>query len=87
VDLGYYRDRDGAEVDLIVEDRRTGEVAAIEIKMTSTPNGRQARHMAGLRDRLGDRFRVGLVLHTGSQRLPLGDRLWAVPVSALWRAR
>jgi predicted AAA+ superfamily ATPase len=87
VDLGYYRDRDGAEVDLIVEDRRTTEVAAIEIKMTSTPSSRQVRHMAALRDRLGDRFRVGLLLHAGTQRLPMGDRLWAVPVSALWRER
>jgi hypothetical protein len=28
VDLSYFRDRDGAEVDLIVEDRRTGELVA-----------------------------------------------------------
>jgi uncharacterized protein len=86
VDVSYFRDREGAEVDLIVEDRRTSEVAAIEIKMTSTPSTRQVRHMAALRDRLGDRFRVGLLVHSGSQRLSMGERLWAVPVSALWRA-
>jgi hypothetical protein len=38
-----------------------------------------------LRDKLGDRFKAGLVVHAGSQVLPLGDRIWAVPVSALWR--
>lgn len=86
VDLSYFRDRNGAEIDLIVEDRRTGEVAAIEIKLTSTPTVKHAKHVLGMRDRLGDRFTVGLVIHAGTQTLPLGERVWAVPVSALWRS-
>jgi hypothetical protein len=84
VDLSYFRDRDGAEVDLIVEDRRLGDVAGIEIKLTATPSIRHARHLAMVRDRLGERFRTGLVIHTGTQTLPMGERIWAVPVSALW---
>ncbi|MFB9923720.1 ATP-binding protein [Amycolatopsis halotolerans] len=86
VDLSYFRDRDGAEVDLIVEDRRTGELAGLEIKLTSTPTARHAKHLMMLRDKLGGRFTTGLVVHSGSQTLPLGDRIWAVPVSALWRS-
>jgi uncharacterized protein len=86
VDLSYFRDRDGAEVDLIVEDRRTSELAGIEIKLTSTPTARHAKHLAMLRDKLGSTFTTGLVIHAGSQTLPLGERLWAVPVSALWRS-
>ncbi|MGH3769868.1 MAG: hypothetical protein ACRDRW_00465 [Pseudonocardiaceae bacterium] len=39
------------------------------------------RHLA---DRLGDDLLAGLVLYTGTQRLPFGPRLQAVPVSALW---
>jgi hypothetical protein len=31
-------------------------------------------------------FTTGLVIHFGSQTLPLGERLQAVPVSALWRS-
>jgi uncharacterized protein len=84
VDVSYFRDRDGAEVDLILEDRRTGELAGIEIKLTSTPTARHARHLAMLRDKLGARFTIGLVVHSGAQTLPLGNRLWAVPVSTLW---
>jgi hypothetical protein len=84
VDLSYFRDRDGAEVDLIVEDRRLGDVAGIEIKLTATPSIRHARHLAMVRDRLGERFRTGLVIHAGTQILPMGERIWAVPVSALW---
>lgn len=85
VDLSYFRDRDGAEVDLIAEDRRTGELAGLEIKLTSTPTARHAKHLMMLRDKLKNRFVTGLVVHAGSQTLPLGDRIWAVPVSALWR--
>jgi uncharacterized protein len=85
VDLSYFRDRDGAEVDLIVEDRHSGDLAGIEIKLTSTPTARHARHLIMLREKLGDRFKTGLVIHAGSQVLPLGNRVWAVPVSALWR--
>ncbi|MGH3912276.1 MAG: ATP-binding protein [Pseudonocardiaceae bacterium] len=85
VDLHHFRDRYGAEIDLIVSDRRTGEFAAVEVKLTSTPTERHARTLAVFRDRFGTRFTVGLVIHTGTHTLPLGERLWAVPVSALWR--
>lgn len=85
VDLSHFRDRNGPEVDLIVEDRRTGQAAAVEIKFSASPKARDARHLELLRDRLGDRFTVGVVIHTGAHSLPLGDRLWAVPISALWR--
>ncbi len=85
VDLHHFRDRHGAELDLIVSDRRSGRFAGVEIKLTATPVVRHARTLASFRDSYGDRFTVGLVLHAGRHVLPLGDRLWAVPVSALWR--
>lgn len=85
VDLSHFRDRNGQEIDLILEDRQTGQIAGIEIKLTSSPSARHARHLATMRDRLGGRFAVGLVIHAGQHSLPLGDKLWAVPVSALWR--
>ncbi|MGQ0843764.1 MAG: ATP-binding protein [Sporichthyaceae bacterium] len=85
VDLSHFRDRAGAEVDLIVEDRRTGSIAGVEVKLGASPSARDARHLAMLRDALGARFSVGVVVHTGEHTLPLGERLWAVPVGALWR--
>jgi predicted AAA+ superfamily ATPase len=85
LDLAHFRDRNGAEIDLIVEDRRTAQVAGLEFKLTATPTERHARHLEMLRDRLGSRFTAGLVVHAGRQMLPLGERLWAVPVAALWR--
>ena len=41
--------------------------------------------MAALRDERGERFRSGVLLYAGERTLPLGDRLWAVPISALWQ--
>ena len=84
VDILHFHDRNGPEVDIIVEQRTTGAVAGVEVKATMTPRAEHARHLVLLRDRLGDAFTVGVVMHLGAAVLPLGDRLWAVPVPALW---
>jgi hypothetical protein len=59
-------------------------VIAIECKLSATVGAPDFRHLEYLRDRLGDRFRAGAVVHVGAATLPFGDRLWAVPVGALW---
>ena len=82
VSLAHYRDRDQREVDVVIE--RGRQIAAVEVKATATPRPQDARHLAFLRDRVGDRFAIGVVLHTGSQHIALGDRLVAMPVSSLW---
>ncbi|MCG7611363.1 MULTISPECIES: ATP-binding protein [Mycobacterium] len=84
--LFHYRDRDGAEVDLILE-TADGLIAAIEIKSAATLRGRDTRWITKLRDKVGTRFVGGLILHTGPQAQPLGDRLAAVPIDVLWSAR
>jgi uncharacterized protein len=81
--LYFYRDRDGREIDFLLE-RRNGQVAAIEVKATSTVRPEDFRHLRWLADRLGDRFTGGYVLHLGSQTHPFGDRMMAVPLSAMW---
>lgn len=87
LDVSHYRDNHDREVDLIVE-RKDGAVIAIEIKATSTPSKGQLDHVRWFRDKLDkvspDSFRAGILLHTGSQSLKVGDRLYAVPISALW---
>jgi hypothetical protein len=79
----HWRDRAGREVDLLFE-RRDGDVIAIESKLSTTVGQADFRHLEHLRDHLGDSFRGGAVVHLGPTTLPFGDRLWAVPVSALW---
>jgi len=62
----------------------TGRVVAFEVKASSAPDAAAARHLAWLRDQLGDRFVAGVVLHTGPRTFSLGDRLQAAPISTLW---
>jgi len=71
------------EIDLVV-DLGGGRVIGIEIKAGSAPSSRDGRHLAWLRDELGDAFVRGILFHTGPQPFDLGDRIWAVPIAALW---
>ncbi len=72
------------EVDLVLESA-AGRVVGIEIKAASTVDPREVRHLAWLRDQIGTDFHRGVVLHTGSSVFPVGDRLWAMPIAALWQ--
>ncbi len=71
------------EIDILAE-MGTGRIVAFEVRATRAPEASMARHMAWLRDRLGERFLAGVVLHTGPRSFALGDRLQAVPISTLW---
>ncbi|HWK28679.1 MAG TPA: ATP-binding protein [Solirubrobacter sp.] len=81
----HFRDRDGREVDLVLE-RRDGSVAGVEVKAAASVTSADFRGLRHLRDKLGDRFKAGVVLYTGEHALPFGDRLAAVPISGLWHA-
>lgn len=80
---GHYRTFDGHEVDLVLEDE-AGQVVAIEVKAGSTYRHADLRGLAHLRSRLGDRFRAGVLLHTGAGSARPDDRLYAAPIDALW---
>lgn len=79
----HYRSGAGEEIDLLLEDRQ-GLVVAIEVKSSTTVSPADFRALRSLRDALGDRFRRGVLLHGGRDTVPLGDRLWALPLTALW---
>lgn len=83
VRLYHWRDRDGAEVDLVIE-ADDGRVAAVEIKASATVTADDFRHLIRFRERLGDTFAAGVVLYTGANVLNFGDRLTAAPMSSLW---
>lgn len=82
----FYRDRDGREVDFVLE-KRNGQVVGIEVKASATVGTEDFRHLRWLADRLGDRFAGGYVLYLGSATVPFGERFVALPVSALWHHR
>jgi predicted AAA+ superfamily ATPase len=82
--LFHLRDKNGRhEIDLLAElggDR----IVAVEVKASASPARRDAAHLEWLRDRLGERFLSGAVLHTGPRAFPLSERIAAVPIAALW---
>ncbi|MEL7976316.1 ATP-binding protein [Isoptericola sp. F-RaC21] len=83
--ISHYRDRAGDEVDLIIESD-DGRVAGIEVKASASIGLRDAKWLLKLRDKLGDRFVAGVILHTGGTSGPFGDRVSAVPMDVLWTA-
>lgn len=83
VTLYHYRSQSGDEVDLLLEDR-AGQVAAVEIKLSESLSPRDSKGIQHVRDALGDRFVRGVVLYSGPQVLPLGERIFAAPISMLW---
>jgi uncharacterized protein len=83
ITIWQFRERDGREVDFVLEGPG-GVVVGIEVKASTSPGADSARHLRWLRDRLGDRFVAGVVLHLGSRSSSFGDGIYALPVSALW---
>jgi predicted AAA+ superfamily ATPase len=83
VSLHHFRDRDGHEVDFVLESA-AGAVVGIEVKASATVTRGDFEGLRRLRDAAGAAFVTGIVLHDGEQTLAFGDRLYAAPLSAMW---
>jgi len=82
--LLHMRTAAGAEVDFVLEGA-DGRLAGIEVKTSTTVRSEDFKHLATLRERIGSgRFIRGVVLYTGGERLPFGERLEAWPLATLW---
>jgi hypothetical protein len=74
------------EVDFVLEGPR-GRVVAIEVKATASPGANATRNLRWVRDQLGGRFHAGILLHLGNEAASRGDRIYSLPLSALWDHR
>jgi len=81
--LCHFRTAAGSEVDVLLE-KADGSVAGVEVKASATVGAADFVALQELREQLGKRFRAGVVLYTGDQLVPFGDKLWLVPLPALW---
>lgn len=81
--LHHLRTAGGREVDILLE-RGDGSVCGIEVKLGAAAHSRDFAALRHLQSKLGPRLKLGVVVHTGSETLPFGQGLWALPVSALW---
>ena len=81
--IAHYRSHDGVEVDLVIEDR-AGGIVGVEVKASATVRADDVRGLRRLAERVPDRWIRGVVLYLGHQAVPFGERLAALPITALW---
>ncbi len=84
LEFSHFRDKEQNEVDIVLEDRR-GRVVGVEVKAAATVKASDFGGLRRLAQACGDRFGLGLVLYDHDRVVPFGDRLFAAPISTLWR--
>jgi len=82
-DVSHYRDKDGVEVDLVLE-RSPGAIVGIEVKAGGTARPRDFNGLRHLQKAAGNRFACGVLLHDGRRIQQIAPRLFAMPVKTLW---
>jgi len=82
--LWHYRTQTNMEVDFILENRM-GEICGIEVKASTTVDGKDFKGLRHLQETEPAIFQRGIVLYAGRELVPFGDKLWAVPLS-FWSA-
>jgi predicted AAA+ superfamily ATPase len=61
-----------------------GKLVGIEVKASATVNEKDLKGLKKLASLAGDRFKIGLLLYDGTETMPLGENIWAAPISSLW---
>jgi len=79
--LYYYRDKDKAEIDLLIED---GDfLYPVEIKTTGDPTKSMVNSFRLLDDIPGKKTGCGAVICLAKERLPLMDNVWILPAQSI----
>ena len=81
--LLYYRDADKVEVDVVIENS-AGQLVGVEVKASATVNQYDLKGLKKLAKLSGDQFKMGVLLYDGQETLPMGNNIWAAPISTLW---
>jgi len=81
--LFHFRTQTGQEVDIVLEDL-SGRVIGIEVKSSASVAADDFKGLRLLHETIGKRFVRGIVLYAGSEFIPFGSELQALPISALW---
>jgi hypothetical protein len=76
-ELLYWRTSTGQEVDFLLE--RGGDVVGIEVKWGAGIQEKDLSGMVACRQALGKRWRMGALLHGGTETVPIDEKTIAVP--------
>lgn len=83
LEFSHFRDKEGNEVDIVIQDSRE-RIVGIEVKSAATVTAADFAGLRKLAEASRKQFAFGAVLYDHSKIVPFGERLFAVPISALW---
>ena len=83
VDFYHFRDRDGYEVDIVLEDSQ-GQIVGIEVKASSTIKAEDFSGLKKLQRSMNYQFALGIILSIGERAIKAGEGIYALPISSLW---
>lgn len=78
VPIYFYRDRDGREIDLVIETANT--LFPVEIKMSASPALSMAKHFSALDDIPEKSRGTGVILCRYDRRISLADDVISLPI-------
>ena len=78
----HYREKDGAEVDIVIE--RGSSLVGVEVKAAATASKSDFRGLRRLKAAAGGQFVAGVLLYNGRTGGSFGDGLYALPFRSLW---
>ena len=81
--LYHFRTSDNKEVDFVLE-QPDGKLAGVEVKARDAVTASDFKGLEALRKQIGSDFVCGVVLYRSNKIIPFGDKMWAVPVAAMW---
>jgi predicted AAA+ superfamily ATPase len=81
--VGYWRRRNGAEVDLILE-LWNGKLFAFEVKSGSNIKSSDFTNLREYKQLSGDRFAGGMLLYAGSMYAKVDENLALAPLDCMW---
>jgi predicted AAA+ superfamily ATPase len=84
--LFHFRTASGQEVDFMLESD-SGAIVGIEVKASATVTSHDFNGLRALSAMAGARFHRGIVLYIGTEIVPFGANLYALPVDALWNGK
>jgi len=82
-EMYHFRSHTQQEVDLLLEDT-SGRVVGVEVKAAASVDAKDFHGLKHLSELAGDQFVRGVVLYRGSEIVPFGKHLHAIPIRALW---
>lgn len=79
----HYRTHDNSEVDIVLEGS-AGRLVGVEVKLAQSVGAKDFKGLLELRDTFPEKFTKGVLLYTGDEVVPFGEKLWAIPLNTLW---